>query len=196
MKVDYTGRPAPFSESQERKLKAKFQKCHKVLGLDRDLEAHVTVRHQRHNYEAEITLRALHHTLVVSGSNVDVFLAVQAAVDKLAQQVVKNKHKLIDVQRHKSQRAAQSPAPPEKTEVAPKTKAKANPNAKTKAKTPKSGGLIRSNNVAPKPMTVEEAMLQIEEVDGEHLTYRDADTGDLRVLLRRRDGKLELIEAS
>lgn len=191
MKVDYTGRPAPFSESQERKLGAKFQKCHKVLGLDRDLEAHVTVSRQRHKYDAEITLRALHHTLVVSGSNVDVFHAVQAAVDKLAQQVVKNKHKLIDVQRHKSQRAAQSQtAAPEKTEAAPETKAAA------KAKTRKPGGLIRSNDIAPKPMTVEEAMMQIEEVGGEHLTYRDAESGDLRVLLRRRDGKLELIEAS
>jgi len=26
---------------------------------------------QRHKYDAEITLRALHHTLVVSGSSVD-----------------------------------------------------------------------------------------------------------------------------
>ncbi len=193
MKVHYTGRPAPFSESQERKLKAKFQKCHKVLGLNRDLEAHVTVGRQRHKYDAEITLRALHHTLVVSGSNVDVFHAVQAAVDKLTQQVVKNKHKLIDVQRHKSQRAAHSQtAPPEEAEAAPEAKAK----TKAKTKPRNSGGLIRSNNVAPKPMTVEEAMLQIEEVDGEHITYRDADSGDLRVLLRRRDGRLELIEAS
>ena len=45
-------------------------------------------------------------------------------------------------------------------------------------------------------MTVEEAMLQIEELGGEHLTYRDADSGNLRVLLRRRDGRLELSEAS
>jgi len=71
MKVHYTGRPAPFSESQDRKLEAKFHKCHKVLGLGRDLEAHVTMSRQRHKYDAEITLRALHHTLVVSGSSVD-----------------------------------------------------------------------------------------------------------------------------
>ena len=46
MKVHYTGRPAPFSESQDRKLEAKFHKCHKVLGLGRDLEAHVAAAAQ------------------------------------------------------------------------------------------------------------------------------------------------------
>ena len=108
-------------------------------------------------------------------------------MDKLAQQVVRNKHKLIDVRRHQSQRAAHSQtAPPEEIEAAPGTQSRAR----------KPGELIRSNNVAPKPMTVEEAMLQIEELGGEHLTYRDADSGNLRVLLRRRDGRLELIEAS
>lgn len=194
MKVHYTGRPAPFSESQERKLETKFHKCHKVLGIDRDLESHVTVSRQRHKYEAEITLRALHHTLVVSGSGADPFHAVQAAVDKLAQQVVRNKHKLIDVRRHQSQRADQAQHnQPEEIEVVPEPKAKAK---KGKTKTRSSESLVRSNNVAPKPMTVEEAMLQIEELGDEHLTYRDADSGDLRVLLRRRDGKLELIEAS
>lgn len=95
-------------------------------------------------------------------------------MDKLAQQVVRNKHKLIDVRRHQSQRAAHSQtAPPEEIEAAPGTQSRAR-----------------------KPMTVEEAMLQIEELGGEHLTYRDADSGNLRVLLRRRDGRLELIEAS
>ena len=95
-------------------------------------------------------------------------------MDKLAQQVVSNKHKLIDVRRHQSQRVAHSQtAPPEEIEAAPGTQSRAR-----------------------KPMTVEEAMLQIEELGGEHLTYRDADSGNLRVLLRRRDGRLELIEAS
>lgn len=181
MRVDYTGRPEPFSEAQERKLDAKFRKCHKILGRSRDLEAHVKMTRQRHKFDAEITLRALQHTLVVSGSSVDAFQAVQAAVDKLTQQVVRNKHKLIDVRRHQSQRAAYSQTAPV---------------AEAAAGTAPAKEVIRSNNLASKPMTVEEAVLQIDEVGGEHLAYRDAESGELRVLLRRRDGKFELIEAS
>ena len=183
MRVHYTGRTARFSAAQERKLDAKFQKCHKILGRKRDLEAHVKMSRQRHLFDAEITLRALSHTLVVSGSSMDAFLAVQSAVEKLERQVIRNKHKLIDVRRHQSQRAAQAEAPVPRDVV-------------TASEAPFRGQLVRSNSVAPKPLTVEEAMMQIDELGKDHLTYRDMESGELRVLVRRRDGKLELIEAS
>jgi hypothetical protein len=37
--------------------------------------------------------------------------------------------------------------------------------------------------------------MALEEEDRDQVTYRDAENGALRVLLRRRDGDLELIEA-
>jgi putative sigma-54 modulation protein len=183
MKVHYTGRPARFSETQERKLNVKLSKCHKILGKKHNLEAHVKFSRQRHLYEAEITMRALNHTFVVSSSNVDAFLAVQSATDKLERQAARNKHKLIDVRRHQNQRTPSQIAPTE------------SPAKRQKAASDGRAQLIRNSGVAPKPMTVEEAMIQIEELDRDQLTYRDAESGELRVLLRRRDGKLELVEA-
>ncbi len=180
MKVHYTGRPTRFTETQERKLKVKLSKCHKILGEKHNLEAHVKFSRQRHLYDAEITLRALNHTFVVSSSNVDAFLAVQSATDKLERQAARNKHKLIDVRRHHNQRIRPQIVPAERPPAASDGSAQ----------------LIRNSGVAPKPMTVEEAMIQIEELDRDQLTYRDAESGELRVLLRRRDGKLELVEAS
>ena len=56
--------------------------------------------------------------------------------------------------------------------------------------------IIRSNRVVPKSMAVEEALLQVDEQSRDQVTYRDAQSGELRVLLRRRDDSLELIEAS
>jgi hypothetical protein len=44
-------------------------------------------------------------------------------------------------------------------------------------------------------MTVEEAIIQLEEGASDQVTFRDAEGGGLRVLLRRRDGDLELVEA-
>ena len=185
MKVYYTGRPTRFTDARERKLTAKLDKCHKILGKRRSLEAHVRMARQRHLFDAEITLRALNHTFVVSGSSVDAFLAVQSAVDKLERQAARNKHKLIDVRRHQNQRT-----PPPVAARGTETPAE-DPAANSDSRTT----LIRSNSIAPKPMTVEEAIIQIEELDRDQLTYRDAESGDLRVLLRRRDGKLELVEA-
>ena len=54
--------------------------------------------------------------------------------------------------------------------------------------------MITGNGIAPKPLTVEEALIQIEELDRDQLTYRDAENGAVRVLARRRDGNFELVE--
>jgi len=45
-----------------------------------------------------------------------------------------------------------------------------------------------------KPMTLEEALLEIEP-DRDYVVYRDAETDRVSVLVRRRDGDFELIEA-
>ena len=185
MKVSYTDRPTPFTEAQERKLDLKLNKCHKILGKKHNLEAHVKFSRQRHLFDAEITLHALNHTFVVSSSNADAFLAMQSAVDKLERQAARNKHKLIDVRRHPNQRVA----PPAAT-------ADSSADAQEDGSDRGREQVVRSNSVAPKPMTVEEAIIQIEELDRDHLTYRDAEGGGIRVLLRRRDGRLELVEAS
>ena len=44
-----------------------------------------------------------------------------------------------------------------------------------------------------KPMTVEEAMLEMDKTR-EYLVYRDAQTDRVNVLLRRRDGHFDLVE--
>jgi hypothetical protein len=43
-------------------------------------------------------------------------------------------------------------------------------------------------------MILEEALLEIE-ADRDYVVYRDAETNRVSVLLRRRDGNFELIEA-
>ena len=43
-------------------------------------------------------------------------------------------------------------------------------------------------------MTLEEALLQMEK-GADYLVYRDAETSRVAVLLRRRDGNFDLIEA-
>ena len=43
-------------------------------------------------------------------------------------------------------------------------------------------------------MTLEEALLEMEK-DRDYLVYRDAETDRLAVLVRRRDGHFDLVEA-
>ena len=54
--------------------------------------------------------------------------------------------------------------------------------------------IVRGNGLAGKPLTVEEAALALEDQNRDQVTFRDMDTGRLCILLRRRDGALELVE--
>ena len=190
MRVHYTGRKAEISDKQKQKLQVKFDKIHRILSPKDSLEAHVILSRQRHLCEAEVTLRALSHTLVVTAANAEPLAALLAAVDKLSKQAVKNKHKLIDVRRHERQHGERSPA---RETTSPETTGEEQKLRRHgKNHRPQ---VIRSRRVAPKPLTVEEAVIELDDLDRDQITFRDAESGAMRVLLRRRDGDLELVEA-
>jgi ribosomal subunit interface protein len=190
MRVHYTGRNAYITEAQKLKLQRKFDKVHKVLGRKHGSEAHVVVTRQRHLFEAEVTLNAFSHTLVVTASSADGFASLLSCLDKLEKQVIRSKHRLIDVRRPERQRGEPTPG----IEAAIQKAAEAIENA---AGPPPNNGprVVHSRSIVPKPLTLEGAIIELDERDCDQVTYRDAESGVLRVLLRRRDGDLELVEA-
>ena len=54
--------------------------------------------------------------------------------------------------------------------------------------------MIRSRRFVVKPMTVEEAVLEVEGSDEGFLVFREATTERMNVLFKRKDGNLGLIE--
>ncbi len=192
MKVYYTNRNAEIRDTEKRKIEVKFKKVHKILGGKPSTEAHVILSRQRHLVDAEVTLRALHHTLVVSASRVDAFAALSAAADKLEKQAVKNKHKLIDVRRPDRQRGEPSPATAAAARLTTQGPGAVSDHSNSEHRKQR---IVRGSRVLAKPVTVEEAVIQLDERDCDQVTFRDAESGGLRVLLRRRDGDLELVEA-
>ena len=50
------------------------------------------------------------------------------------------------------------------------------------------------NHQKRKPMTLDEAVMAMEK-KGDYVVYRDAETGRVSVLVRRRDGHFDLVEA-
>ncbi len=193
MRVHYTGRHADISEAEKAKVERKFEKVQRVLGAGRELEAHVILSKQKHFVEAEVTLRALRHTLVVTGENANAFAALTQALDKLEKQAVKNKHKLVDSRRPSRQRDE----PNVTVQAAAGPEAVALPEEAAAMEAAQGPQIIRrGNGQAGKPLTVEEAALALEEQDTDHLTFTNADGGGVCVLVRRRDGALELVETS
>ncbi len=183
MKITYTGRQVELKPAQLKKLEARFSKIGRLLDAGKkECEVHVILSLERHLHKAEATINYYSHQLVGLGSNSDLFQAIDAASGKLEKQCVKTRTKFRD-----SKRAPHKAAPEVETEKV--AAAEAEPEREVES---------RVNRVKPhqkrKPMTLEEAML---EMDGrrDYLVYRDAKTDRVNVLVRRRDGQFDLVEA-
>ncbi len=188
MKIVYSGREAWLQERERSKLQRKFDKIQRILTRRGGLEANVALSRQRHLYEAEVTLRALRHTLVVSGSGVSAFNAMHVALERLEKQAVRNKHKIIDTRRPGRQRDQPSVV------LEDAVRRSAPDPAATPAARPSGPRIVRGPAHAAKPMTAEEALLDLESGDRRYISYRDADSGRINVLVRREDGRAELVE--
>ncbi len=181
MKITYTGRQVELKPAELKKLEARFAKIGRLLDAGtRECEVHVVLKLERHLHKAEATLNYYGQQLAGLGSSPDLFTAIDGAAGKLETQCVKARTKFRDLKRtpHKA-------AP----EVETETRGPAEPEPGTDSRVNR----VRAHQ-RRKPMTLEEAVLEME-TPRDYLVYRDATTGLVNVLVRRRDGHFDLVEA-
>ena len=196
MKISYTGRHEAFPSKALAKFEAKLQKLSKMIDRRGEREAHVILAQERFLHKVEITMNAWDHALVGIGSDTDLVTASNDALAKLEKQILKLRNKWRDTKRHKDKEAEAAPAvsvlPPP---VSSSKKAKALAAAPKQGKHSRGKRVFRVNhNDGSKPMTLEEAMLEME-ASQDYLVYRDAQTDRVTVLMRRPDGNFDLIES-
>jgi putative sigma-54 modulation protein len=171
MKIEFTGRQTDVPADARRLAERKLQKLAKLLPAV--TRAHVTLTVERHRQVAEVILHSRQADLAATAAARDARLSLAAAIAKLARQAEKQRT------RRKVRKGAASPRkaapPPEKGDHgAPR--------------------VVRSRRAAVKPMTLDEAALELGGRGDGVLVYRDAATDRVAVLYRRRDGNLGLIE--
>jgi putative sigma-54 modulation protein len=185
MKILYTGRQVDLAPVQLTKIEARFAKLKKLIDGKEEREVHVILRMERHLHHAEITAHFYGHELVVVGSNHDLYTAISVAIDKLEQQVLKLRAKWRDTKRVPRKDLAAGVTEPGEPEA----------ELAETAEEAATGVVYRVNHHENrKPMTLDEALLEMEH-DLDYLVYRDAGTDRVSVLVRRRDGDFDLIEA-
>jgi putative sigma-54 modulation protein len=183
MKITYTGKADGLTEAENKKIEAKFGKIAKLLDMRKgEREAHVILTQERHLHHAEITVRYYEHDLVGVGSAADLYTAITGALEKLEKQVLRVRERFRDDHR----------AP--KREFEPASAATAETEVRAEAQVTEAPSVFRVNhNDGRKPMTLEEALMEIE--DRDYVVYRDAVSDRVSVLVKRRDGNFDLIEA-
>ncbi len=181
MNVSYKGIKEDLAAENQGKLDAKFAKLAKILDPRGQGGAHVIVKQERHLHHAEVTVQFYDHPLVSVGSDSDVFTALSGALDKLEAQA----HKQVDKFRER-RRKGDGMA---ETADAPAPAAERNGHGRAAPR------VFHVNHQGDgKPMTIDEALLEMEQ-DRDYLVYRDSEKQTMSVLVRRRDGHFDLIEA-
>jgi putative sigma-54 modulation protein len=193
MKITYTGKPEALTPAESRKIEAKFAKLARLLDLPSgEREAHVILAAERHLRSAEITIQYHDHRLFGEGSAGDPFSAISTAIEKIEKQILKLRTKWRDTKRGPKQELEEAPAAEPAVSVRAARRAQAQAAAAPKTE-PGPRVLSANEHERNKPMTLEEAMIEIDQRD--YVVYRDAETGLVKVLIRRRDGNFDLIEA-
>jgi len=204
MNVEYTGRQYTVTTAIRKEVEAGLTKIRKILG-DK-FETKVILAVEKHRHKAEITISPRNGPLVGLAQAKDMTIAVSEALEHLEKQAVKYKTKWQSKKRsaRKSEEVKKwngghaEPTQEDLQTVVGLSEKTAVPVMVHKypavAKTTEVHLLRSDENVAMRPMTLEEAIKEAHFRDRDVFIFRDP-KGKLMVLhRRRRDDKMELIE--
>jgi putative sigma-54 modulation protein len=177
MKTEIIGRNVQVDDRLRRAVEAKLRKLEKFL--DEPIEMRATLGTERHRHVAE--LHVTHRLGVLQGteeSDGNLLDAVQRAATKVEEQARRSHGKLVD--KHKRRRGGNHRWP---VEVLDQGSVGA-------------GGaprVIETSHLDIKPMTIDEAALELEGSEQLFVVFRDSLSDRLSVLYKRKDQNYGLI---
>ena len=132
-------------------------------------EATVTLSVEKYRHKAEVLLKVNGSLIQAESITDEMYSAIDDVVEKLAKQVRKYKEKNASYRKGKNRQEA----PPAQEEPFPV--------------------IIKNKSSDIKPMSVEEAAMQMDLLDKTFFVFTNASTGDINVLYKRNDGNFGLI---
>jgi putative sigma-54 modulation protein len=148
----------------------------KIQRFDRYLsnisEAVVTLTVEKYRHKVEVLLKVNGVLIQAEGITGDVYSSIDEVAEKLERQIKKYKEKLV------SHRKAEGKAGEAVAEV---------PLAEA-------GRIIKNKRFELKPMSPDEAVMQMELLDKDFFVFTNDNSGSINVIYRRRDGNFGLIE--
>jgi putative sigma-54 modulation protein len=199
MNVEYTGRQYEITPAVRKQVEHGLGKLEKLFGSTFD--SHVILTLEKHRHIAEITIKVRNHPIVGIAEATEMSAAVGEALDKIDRQAIKYKSRWRTKKRQP--RKTEWPKPATKKEDSQHMAVGMNAATAVPvvvhsfpavARLTEAHVVKSADSVAMRPMTIEEAVKEAEFRDREVFVFRDPE-GRVKVLHRKKDGKMELIEA-
>lgn len=176
MKISIRGDKIKVTEAMNAYVVEKLKKIDKYLDNPEEVSANVVVRVEKQGQKVEITIPLRNFMLRAEETQEDIYAAVDAIIDKIERQIRKNKTKL-ESQSKKSREIKGFIF--KEIETAPEEE-------ETK--------IVKRKKVDVKPMSEEEAVLQMELLGHDFYLFKDSDTMKPALVYKRKDNQYGIIE--
>ena len=174
MKITLRGKNIEITEAIEEKVSENLSKLDKYFIVSENVEAKVLVRTYPYGQKIEVTIPTEYVLLRAEVVDQDLYNAIDLVIDKLEGQIRKYKTRLNRKSKDNKlafNLASIEPLEEEEEDV-----------------------LVKTKTITPKPMDMEEAIMQMELIGHSFFVYRDTETDAISIVYRRNDGDYGLIE--
>ncbi|MDP3236319.1 MAG: ribosome-associated translation inhibitor RaiA [Myxococcales bacterium] len=187
MQMNITFRHVDPIESLKTYAQEKVERVNKYL--DTASEAHVVLSVEKHHHQADITIHSGRYMLRGKERTQDMYASIDLAMDKIERQLKRYKerlkekhgrdrvhHRLDLVEQMKWRHQIFESAADEASDQSPK--------------------IIKKNEFLAHPMSVDEAVVQMDLINNDFYVFTNSTTMEMNVVYRRKDHTFGLIEAS
>ncbi len=177
MRVDYIARKVTLDDNFRQLAEKKLAKITKYFNDILDMR--VEVSQERHLYVVDLSVKGKDFDIKSTTQHKELTAAIQDGVDKLEMQARRAKARLKD---HKGRGGDAKKVQDWDVEVIESDPGTTGPPQ-----------IVERSSIPIKPMTVEDAILQLEKSSDQFMVFRNASSDRINVLYRRSDNHLGLI---
>lgn len=179
MKITITGRKVTLKDNFKELAKKKLLRFERIF--DEDADANVVVTVERNRQTVEITVKQRGMIYRAEATELEMNDALDHVISSLGRQIRKNKARLskemrsgaIDQYIADYASYVEAPAPEDDDDEY---------------------NVVRTKHFSVKPLSIEEAILQMNMLDHQFYMFRNGETGEINVVYRRKDGDYGLLE--
>lgn len=172
MKFMITGKNIALTDALKNIVEKKLGKLERYFNPE--VEIHATLSVQKNRQIIDVTIPFNGILLRGEESTTDMYSSIDSVVDKLEKQIMKHKTRLERRYHEGSIRLMDVPSDVVEEEEEHK--------------------VVKTKRFAVKPMDIEEAVLQMDLLGHDFFVFRNADSNEVNVVYKRKDGNYGLIE--
>ena len=179
MEISYKGRKVPVTDALKSYTEKRLQKLDRHFDYIRSID--ITFDTEGNFYLTKVSVDA--DGIIVRGEerNIDLYASVDGVVDDLVRQLKRFKERMS----RKRQASIETASFPGDEETEEELEDK---------ETPVVGKIVNTNRFAVKPMSDEEAAMQLELLGYNFFVYLNAEKEQVHVIYKRHDGNYGLVE--